>query len=154
MNDITLLESWVISAQGHFTKNIDLFPRKISKSLNGCPMKAFVKNGQCYFTTTFVKYTYSNGTDAIYITDFEYDLVMVVLEQMNMSFKHIISQEDSQMVRISARNLINALVRKEIDIIFGGLEKFNFLETQFDYTNTYNMLSVRWYVPCSVKYPR
>jgi hypothetical protein len=45
VNDITLLESWVISAQGHFTKNTDLFPGKISKSFNGCPMKAFVGTG-------------------------------------------------------------------------------------------------------------
>ena len=26
VNDITILDSWVISAQGHFTKNTDLFP--------------------------------------------------------------------------------------------------------------------------------
>ena len=79
---------------------------------------------------------------------------MVVLERMNMSFKHVILQEDSEMVRLSGGNLINALVRKEIDINFGGIGKNNFLETHFDLTNTYNMLSVRWYVPCSVKYPR
>jgi len=35
LNNITLLDSWVISAQGHFNKNTDLFPGKISKSLNG-----------------------------------------------------------------------------------------------------------------------
>ena len=34
VNDITLLDSWVISAQGHFTKKTDLFPRKISNNLN------------------------------------------------------------------------------------------------------------------------
>jgi hypothetical protein len=38
VSDIILLDSWVISAQGHFTKNTDLFPRKISNSVNGCPM--------------------------------------------------------------------------------------------------------------------
>jgi hypothetical protein len=35
MNDITLLDSWFIFAQGHITKNTDLFPGNISKSLNG-----------------------------------------------------------------------------------------------------------------------
>jgi len=29
VNDITLLESWVIAAQGQFTKNTYFFPRKI-----------------------------------------------------------------------------------------------------------------------------
>jgi hypothetical protein len=32
VNNITLLDSWAISAQGHFTKNTDLFPRNVSKS--------------------------------------------------------------------------------------------------------------------------
>jgi hypothetical protein len=45
VNDITLLESWVISAQGHFIKNTDLFSRYISKSLKVCPTKAVVRNG-------------------------------------------------------------------------------------------------------------
>jgi len=39
VNDITPLDSWIISAQGHFTKNIDLFPGKFSNSFNWCPMK-------------------------------------------------------------------------------------------------------------------
>jgi hypothetical protein len=29
VNDITLLDSWVISSQGNFTKNADLFPKKL-----------------------------------------------------------------------------------------------------------------------------
>ena len=37
VNDITILDCWVISAQGHFTMNTDFFPGKISKSFNGCP---------------------------------------------------------------------------------------------------------------------
>jgi len=39
-NDITLLDSWIISAEGQFSKKADLFPRKFSINLNGCPMKA------------------------------------------------------------------------------------------------------------------
>jgi hypothetical protein len=38
VNDIILLDSWVNSAQGHFNKNTDLFPRKVSNRL---------KNVQC-----------------------------------------------------------------------------------------------------------
>jgi hypothetical protein len=45
VNDITLLDSWVITAQGHFPKKTDLFPIKISNNLNGCPIKAVVRNG-------------------------------------------------------------------------------------------------------------
>ena len=51
VNDITLLDSWVISAQGHFIKNTDLFPVKISKSFNGCPIKAVVRDANWGFST-------------------------------------------------------------------------------------------------------
>ena len=51
VNDITILDSWVISAQGHFTKNTDLFPRKISKSFNRCPMQAVETDGNLEITT-------------------------------------------------------------------------------------------------------
>jgi len=49
VNDINLLDSWVISVQGHFTKNTDMFPRKISNNLNACPMKADVRDAQHFF---------------------------------------------------------------------------------------------------------
>ena len=60
VNDITLLDSWVISAQGHFTKNTDLFPRKFSNSLIGCPTKAVVKDVIWDFTTKYVNHTDTN----------------------------------------------------------------------------------------------
>jgi hypothetical protein len=60
VNDITLLDSWVISAQGYFNKNTDLFPRKVSNNLNRCPMKAAVRDGQWNLTTNYINQTDSN----------------------------------------------------------------------------------------------
>jgi hypothetical protein len=85
--DTTLLDSWVISAQGHFTKNTDLFPVKISKSLNAFPMKAVVHDNYSKFTM------YSNGTLVSYITVLEMKLLWVVLQQMNMTFIHVLTSE-------------------------------------------------------------
>jgi hypothetical protein len=45
VKDTTLIDSSVMSAQGHFTKNTGLFPIKIRKSFNGCPMKAILSGG-------------------------------------------------------------------------------------------------------------
>jgi len=86
VNDITLLDSWVISAQGHFTQNNDLFPRKISNNLNGCPMKTSVSEGNSVFTKTYVNRTYSNGSVVRYVEGMEIELLMIVLQQMNMTF--------------------------------------------------------------------
>jgi len=66
VNDITLLDSWVISAPGQFNKNTDVFPGKISKSLKRGPLKAVVKDGHWYFTTNFINYVDADGYDRRY----------------------------------------------------------------------------------------
>ena len=54
VNDFTLLDSWVISAQRHFTKNTDLFPIQIRNSFNGCPMKTVVKASHWSFNAVHI----------------------------------------------------------------------------------------------------
>jgi hypothetical protein len=90
VNDITLLDSWVISAQAHFKKNTDLFPQKVSNRLNGCPMKAVVVDSHSDLSTNYVHNNDSNGS---YIKGLEYDLLMVVLEQMNITFHHALHKK-------------------------------------------------------------
>ena len=93
VNDITLLDSWDISAQGYFTENTDLFPRKISKSLNGRPMKTVVRDGVCDFTSRYVSHKNSNGTVVRYIEVMEMNLLRVVLQQTNTTFIHVPTPE-------------------------------------------------------------
>jgi hypothetical protein len=83
------MDSWVISAQGHFTKHTDLIPRNINMSFNRCPMKAFVRDDHWKFTVQYVNHTDSNGSVVRYIEGLEMDLLRVVLQQMNMKFFHV-----------------------------------------------------------------
>jgi hypothetical protein len=81
VNNITLLDSWVISTQGHFTKNTDLFPEKISNNLNGCPMKVIINNANSKYLTNYIKHTYSNSSVVWYIEGMEYDLLRVASDE-------------------------------------------------------------------------
>jgi hypothetical protein len=82
VNDIVLLDSWFISAQGHFMMNNDLFSGKISKSFKGYPKKAVVKD----FSTVSVYHKDSNGKVVGYIDGLEMQILKIVLEKMNMTF--------------------------------------------------------------------
>jgi hypothetical protein len=93
VKDITLLDSWVISAQGRFTKNTDLFPSKVRNRLNGCPMKALVRYGAWNLTTNYTNQTDSNGNVVTKIVGMEMDLLWIVLKQMNMTFVHVPTPE-------------------------------------------------------------
>jgi len=143
VNDITLLDSWVISVQGHFTKNTDLFPRKISNNLKACPMKAYVIDTQIYFHTRYVNHTYPNGSVVTYIEGLEVDILSDVLKQMNMKF-----------VSVPRPNAYNAFFEKEDYIAFGAIETHFQSTIYLDNTNSYITSRIRCYVPCSVKYPR
>ena len=155
VNDIILLDSWGISAVRHFTKNTDLFPRKITNKLNGCPLKAVVRNGHWYFTTNYVYYNDSNGNVKKYIEGLEYDLLKVVWEQMNMTFEHVPTPENFERQRVSqTNNLVKGMIRKGIYIALGDVGTHFLMDSFLDSTNTHYMMHVRWYVPCSVKYPR
>ena len=150
VNDITLMDSWIISAQGHFTKNTDLFPGKISKNLNGCPLKAIVRDGKWNFSTNYVKHKFSNGSVVWYIEGVEYELLRVVLHRMNTTLVHVPKPETKGFLY----NLYSAPFEKDPFIGLGAIVKTSLLNSYFDSTNSYYFMSYRWYVPCSIKYPR
>ena len=151
VNDITLLDSWVISAQGHFTKNTDLFPIKIRNSFNACPMKAVVRDGHGFLTTCYTNGKVSSGSD---IKGLEMDLLKIILQQMNMTFVHVPTSEGFEIEKQSVNNLVTAMFAKEAYIALGRIGINILCYASFDLTNTYFTTKFRWYVPCSVKYPR
>ena len=155
VNDITLLDSWVISAQGHFTKNTDLFPGKISNNLNRCPMKAVVSVGHSDFTTRYFERTYSNGSVERNIEGLEIKLLMIVLQQMNMTLVLVPSPEPGEIEDEALLNyLLECLYIKKCYITVGYIGIDSSVNSLFESTNPYYFFRIRWYVPCPVKYPR
>jgi hypothetical protein len=123
VNDISLLDSWVISAQGHLTKNNDLFPRKMRNSLSGCPMKAVVLDGNTNDTTNYIYHTDSNGNIVLKLVGLEMDLLWVVLQQMNMILVHIPTPENLTFMKgILSDDLFWAMISKEAFIALGDLK--------------------------------
>ena len=155
VKDITVLDSWVISAQGHFTKDTDLFPRKINNNLNRCPMKAVVYDGHWDFTTQYVNHTYSNGSVSRIVVGMKIPLLRAVLQKMNMTFFHVPIPAGFEIRDGASINyLIGVMLAKEAYIALGDLGSNIYLESFLNTANTYYITNIRWYVPCSEKYPR
>jgi hypothetical protein len=85
VNDINLQDSWVISAQGHFTKNKHLSPIKISNCSNGCSMKTVVRvsHWSLYALRNINKSP--NGNVVRKAEGKIVDLLSVVLQQINVT---------------------------------------------------------------------
>jgi hypothetical protein len=56
-------------------------------------MNAVVRDGNCYFTNNYIQYSDSNSNVGSYIKYFEYDLLKVVWELMDMVFYHVPTPE-------------------------------------------------------------
>ena len=151
VKDISIVDSWVISAQGQLMKNTDFFPKKIRNTFNGCPMKAVVRDGFGFVATYYTKGKNSSGND---IKGLEMDLLRIILQQMNMTFVHVPAPEGFELEEDSVNNLVASMIAKESYIILGGVTRNFSFYTSFDLANTYITTRFRWYVPCSEKYPR
>jgi len=155
VKDITLLDSWFNSAQGHFTRNIDLFPQKVRMSLNGCPMKAIFRDRGWNLISNYINQSDSCWNVAVKIVGMEMNLLSLVLQQMNMTFVYVPTTESINNYNGNwSDDLFWALIAKEADIALCDLQLDINLNSYFDCTNTYYIFSVRWYVPCFVKHPR
>jgi len=154
VSDITLLDSWVISAQGHFTNNTDLFPGKFSNSFKGCPMKVLIFDSQFPFASMYKNVRYSKGAVVSPLGGSEMALLSIVLQQMNMTFIPVHTPEDIEKKENSLNNVVKLMFLRECDIIVGNFLNNLFNEKFLSSTNYYDILTVSWYVPCSEKYPR
>jgi hypothetical protein len=153
VDDIITLDSWVIYGQGHFTKNTDLFPRKIGNSFNGCPMKALVVDGYSFFSTQIRYQMGKNDNVVTSVEGVEMKFLDTALQHMNMTF-HITTPDIGKVPRITYEHVFYKMFAKEIYILLGGQQNHGLVTTFFDTTSVYQVNSVRWYVPCSFKYPR
>jgi hypothetical protein len=74
---------------------------------------------------------------------------------MNMTLFHVPTPKEFKIGgKIQIYNLVQHMFRKKIYIAVGGLGTYFLSVSQFDYTNSYFTINIRWYVPCSDKYPR
>jgi hypothetical protein len=117
-------------------------------------MKAVVRDGNWYLTTFYDEPNVYNPSAGKYIQGLEWDLFKLFYEKMNMKFVHVPTTERFEKRTDWGKKVNLSMVRKEVDIALGGLPKSILFHSHLDTTNPYYILSYRWYVPCSIKYPR
>jgi hypothetical protein len=109
-------------------------------------MKAIVINSESDFTMIYNTHLDSNGSVVTEVYGTEMELLKLVLKQMNMTFIHVTIRENYI--------LIKAVLENEAFIALVGKLKTNFLNKLFVCSSSYYFTRLRWYVPCSIKYPR
>jgi hypothetical protein len=74
---------------------------------------------------------------------------------MNMTLSQVPKPDEFEIMEGSEPdNLILGMLKKEIYVALSGVGTHALIESHFDFTNTYYMMSAHWYVLFSFKYPR
>jgi hypothetical protein len=117
-------------------------------------MKAVVRKVFSYFTTFYVTRLVSNGTNVTEIHGLEFELLLLVLKQMNMTFIHVPTPAGFEFENRLTDNLTSAMLAKEVYIALGGMGRTYLMEPSLDFSQPYYTTGFGWYVQCSIKYPR
>jgi len=117
-------------------------------------MKAVVSDVHWDYTAIYFNHTDSNGICVKEVIVLEINLLRIVLQQMNVTFVHVPIPKGFELKIGSEKNLTIAVMATESYIALGDVGIQFFINTRLDSTNTHMTARLRWYVPCSFKYPR
>jgi len=158
VTDVVLMDQW---ENGHFAKNADLFPQKLTRNLNRCPLNASTMDWTNLVTPPFESTREGNGPKLTYKEGLEVIVYRNILEAFNMteSFKihdKIYSQVwgDYDPVRNTYTGVIGDAKFGRSNISFCGLPKNFFYEMHVDSTHSYLESGFHWYVQCARPRPR
>lgn len=154
VEDVVLLDKWVMEGRGFLVQNSNLFPQKIGKTFNGCPLR-----GLAIEFKHMVNYDHPSpdtGSSAPVIKDgWEVSLFRLIADSLKMTTTYV--PPPSSLHNLDITDGVVILELDEADILFGGLEfggGGGRWGNETDTTVSYFMRRIRWYVPCSFKYPR
>jgi len=158
VTDVVLMDQW---ENGHFAKNADLFPQKITRNLNRCPLKASTMNWGSLVTPPFESTGEGNGPKITYKEGLEVIVYKNILEAFNMTESYKIHKEiyghiwgDYDPVRNTYTGVIGDAKFGRSNVSFCGLPKNPFYEKHVDSTHSYLESGFHWYVQCARPRPR
>ena len=153
VEDVVLLDKWVMEGKGFLIQNSNLFPQKIGKTFNGCPLRGMASSSK--YMVTYDPSSPDTGSSTPVIKDgWEVRLFRIIADSLNMTPTYV--RPPNSLVIHYASEVVDILALDKADIVFGALDsEIRWLrEKELDTTTSYIMRRLRWYVPCSFKYPR
>jgi hypothetical protein len=155
VDEVVLIDMWLMAGKGSFVSNTFLFPRKIRNNLQGCELRVSTVPG--LFVVRKTTKNLRNNINITYDGGWEILLINTITKTMNMKITFLPPSETFRQIQDEFGNFTGymaQLVFDEADIAFSGLLRTMISESLTDVTKTYHYGQWEWYVSCPVKIPR
>lgn len=140
---------------GYYEKNVNLFPSKIPKKLNGCPVRVRVVQWPPY---VMPPKDHIVGTE-IYDFDegLEVNLINTISERADFKIIYSMSNTSQNFGTVNSNGtttgIFSALKQEKADIALGSLALSEARGEEFDFSSTYHIESLTWCVPHAKSQP-
>jgi hypothetical protein len=154
VEDVVLLDKWVMKGKGFLVQNSNLFPQKIGKTFNGCPLRGMTRIYKNLVNCQLPPGCHSNSSTPALDDGWEVRLFGLIAKSLNMSETYIPAPNSFQNGQYDG--VLSSFEYDKADVLFGGAETRGRWAWQdhVEVTCSYFTHKIRWYVPCSFKYPR
>lgn len=148
-NDFYKIKSLDKCKFGYFERNVNLFPNKIPKKLNDCPVRVRVVQWPPYVMPPKEHIT---GTDIYEFDDgLEIKLMNTIAERANFKIIYSMSNKTQNFGTVDSNGtttgIFAALKAERTNIALGSLALSEERGEEFDFTTTYHTESLTWCVP-------
>jgi hypothetical protein len=156
VQNVTLLDTWVETGNGHFIRNRHLFPQKISKNLHGCPIRIITEpTAFAVEDPEFLSMNRSRRPTIVYRGGWEIRLLNIISQAMNMTEEFLLPISDFWNLtdhKGETAGFTRELLSDRADVSVGLVVVRSSLT--LDSTKPYHWGQLSWYVPCGSRYPR
>jgi hypothetical protein len=150
IQEVILLDEWVIEHNGEFSENAHLYPAKVPKNFMGFPIKVGTVGIDPYVTMT-ENYTQSVGRIPYKLTGLSVELLKLVCEKMNLTVFLVASLN---MELHSYAKEFTELDEGLSNVLTGVIPLIPLvLTSSFDVTVPYTHVKVKMLVPCPKTIP-
>jgi hypothetical protein len=154
VDEVDLLDMWLMEGEGSFVWNTFLFPKKIVDNFHGCELRVAAK--VTAITEERRVQNSGNNTNITLYDSFEIQLINFITINMNLTAKFLPQINNFRKIQDDSGNYIGftgLLMNDEADIALGGVIRTATLTSLMDVTTSYYQIRWEWYVPCPVKFP-
>ncbi|XP_033611240.1 uncharacterized protein LOC117283066 [Cryptotermes secundus] len=151
LEDVTLLDEWMLEHNGRLSNEVDLFPIKVPNDLVGCPIRVATYGIDPYVILTD-NYTRNDGTTVYRLGGLSVEILSLVCEKMNL--KTVFSPPSINLELESAITQLSDLQAGITDVLTGIIIlSAAAVNPTYDATVTYTYGYVKMIVPCPKRIP-